>query len=278
MKQIIVCGIVLSVLSMVTAQGQEAKEGELHGWVEMTYQSKNIWRGFDVYGDKSAIQPAVNLDLFGTGFGINVTGHRANSSGFENSERWDYNLYYQNMLFGDQDYATAYRFGWVYYNYPNIPQSWADLQEVHMILAWPKLLPIKGLVPAYVLVKLWPSSSDSLVAKTVDLSTGMPSRGTASGFAHIFMLDYGLEVTCPISNQPRVLKLHSEIVFNDGVGPGGQNVDQDWSDVVLGISTDIDLGNNLTFTPGLYHQITMDESVNDDKDETWATAGLRYSF
>jgi len=92
------------------------------------------------------------------------------------------------------------------------------------------------------------------------------------------MLDYGLETTCPISNQPRVWKLHSEVVYNDGVHPGGGNADQDWSNAVFGISTDVDLGSNLTFTPGVYHQVTMDESVNDDKDETWAVLSLKYKF
>ena len=281
MKQAVMVTIVMLVVAVGLAQGQqakEAKEGGLHGWVELTYQSKYIWRGFDVYADRSAIQPAINLDLFGTGFGMNIAGHMANSSGCENSERWDYNVYYQNMLFGDQSYATAYRIGWVYYNYPEIRSDWADLQEIHAIFSFPKILPIKGLVPTYVLVKLWPSSSNSLVSKTVDLSTGMPSSGTPSGFAHIFMLDYGLEVTCPITDQPRVFNLHSEIVFNDGVGPAGQNVDHDWSNIVFGMTTNVDLAKNIIFVPGVYHQITMDDSVNDDKSETWATLCMRYTF
>jgi hypothetical protein len=273
MKQAVMVTIVMLVVAVGLAQGQQAKEakdGGLHGWVEMTYQSKYIWRGFDVYADRSAIQPAINLDLFGTGFGMNIAGHRANSSGCEDSERWDYNVYYQNMLFGDQSYATAYRVGWVYYNYPEIRSDLADLQEIHAIFSFPKILPIKGLVPTYVLVKLWPSSSGSLV--------GSSAPGTASGWAHIFMLDYGLEITCPITNQPRVLNLHSEVVYNDGVHPGGGPIDHDWTNAVFGISTDFDLGNNLTFTPGLYHQITMDDFVNDDKSESWATLGIRYTF
>jgi len=270
--------LLTAVLLMTATALAQDKTGGLHGVIDMTYQSKYIWRGFDPYPDKSAFQPCVDLDLFGTGFGFSAMGHRANSSEHEDGERWDYTLYYQNMLWPDQPCATMYRFAWVYYNYPNVPNHWADLQELHMVLAWPKILPVKGLVPAYVLVKLWPSSSDSLVSKTIDLSTAMPSSGTPSGFAHIFMLDYGLETTCPITNQPRVIKLHSEVVFNDGVGPAGQNVDQDWSNAVFGISTDFDLAQNLTFTPAVYHQVTMDKSVNDDKDETWAALSMKYKF
>jgi hypothetical protein len=92
------------------------------------------------------------------------------------------------------------------------------------------------------------------------------------------MLDYGLETTCPITNQPRVWKLHSEVVYNDGVGPAGQNVDHDWSNAVFGVSTDVDLAQNLVFTPAVYHQVTMDKSVNDDKDETWAALSMKYKF
>ena len=40
-------------------------EEDIHGSVGITYQSKYIWRGFDVFNDKSAIQPEIDLDLFG---------------------------------------------------------------------------------------------------------------------------------------------------------------------------------------------------------------------
>jgi hypothetical protein len=250
----------------------QAQEGELHGSVDLTYLSKYVWRGFDVYGDKSAVQPSLDLNLFDTGLGVNVTGHRANASGYEAlGERWDYTLYYQNALYQDEAYATMYRLGWVYYNYPDMSQEDADLQEIHTILSWPKLCSA-GVVPSYVLVKLWPSSSNSLV--------GAPNRnGTASGFAHIFMLDYALTTAGLLPDTPeQVLNLHSEIVFNDGVGPGGQNVDHDWSNAVFGVSTNFDLAENVTLTPGVYHQITMDSSVNDDKDETWLGLSMTCKF
>jgi hypothetical protein len=271
--------VLLTAVLFLTAGAlaQEQNKGELHGVIDLTYQSKYIWRGIDVFNDKSGFQPSIDLDLFGTGFGVSVAGHRANCSGFEevvpplhSGERWDYTLYYQNMLCADQPYATMYRFGYVYYNFPNNRSKDFDLQEIHMVLAWPKILPVKGLVPAYVIVKLWPSSSDSMV--------GSRAPGTASGFAHIFMLDYGLETTCPITNQPRVWKLHSEVVYNDGVDPRGAGIDHDWSDAVFGISTDVDVAKNLTFTPAINYQITMDKSVNPDKDETWVTLSMKYKF
>jgi hypothetical protein len=124
-----------------------------------------------------------------------------------------------------------------------------------------------------VLVKLWPSESGSLVGSRA------PGSGTASGFAHIFMLDYALTVGGILPETPeQVLNLHAEAIYNDGVGPNGANADHDWSNAVFGLSTDFDLADNVALTPGVYHQITFDDSVNDDKDETWLSLGLRCQF
>jgi hypothetical protein len=264
-ERILVAAVVLLVMGGLV----QAQDTDLHGYVDLTWTGKYVWRGFDIYNDKSAIHPSVDLNLFGTGLGINVTGHRANSSGFEEGERWDYNLYYANMALEGN---LQYRLGWVYYNYPDLSSSVADLQEVHAIFSLPKVCPA-GVVPSYALVKLWPSESGSMVGSR------SPAGGTASGFAHIFMLDYALTVGGILPETPeQVFNLHAEAVYNDGVGPNGANVDQDWSNAVFGISTNIDLAQNIVLTPGIYHQVTMDTSVNDDKDETWVSMGLKYQF
>ena len=133
--------LVTVVLLMAIAGIARAQDSALHGSVDFTYQSKYVWRGFDVYNDKSAMQPSLDLDLFGSGFGINMMGHRANSSGFEVAERWDYTLYYQNMVCPEETYAMMYRLGWVYYNYPQGNSEDADLQEMHAIFSLPKMIP-----------------------------------------------------------------------------------------------------------------------------------------
>lgn len=262
--------ILLTTVVLLSVTGiAHAQVGELHGAVEFTFQSKYIWRGFDPYGDKSAIQPSIDLDLFGTGFGLNVMAHRANSGGFENGERWDYNIYYGNKLFEDELYAANWRLGYVYYNYPDMTShtdASTDLQELHWICSLPNILPVEGLVPTYVLVKLWPSNGGSL-------------NGKASGWAHIFMLDYGVPIPGILPDtDEQILRFHTEMVFNDGVDPRGIGVDHDWSNMVFGVATDFDLGNNITFTPGVYYQVTMDNSVNPDDDETWVNLSLKYSF
>jgi hypothetical protein len=265
-------GILLITVVLLSMAGFAHAQDELHGTIDFTYQSKYVWRGFDIYGDKSAIQPSIDLDLFGSGFGLNIAGHRANSSGFEDTERWDYMLYYGNKLFEDEVYATNWRMGYVQYNYPDNSShstSSLDLSELHWILSWPNAIPVEGLVPTYVLVKLWPYNGGSL-------------GGGASGFAHIFMLDYGLSVPGILPDtDEQVLRLHSELVFNDGVHPLGKyapaGADSDWSNIVFGVETDFDLGNNMSLTPGLYQQISMDDSVNDE-DETWVNLSLKYKF
>jgi hypothetical protein len=269
-RRILLSVVVLLVLAGVVC----AQESALHGSIDVAYTTKYIWRGFDVYDDHSAIHPSIDLDLYGSGFGFNVAMHRANSSGFENTERWDYTLYYRGSVCESEAYATNYMIGYRYYNYPDMPSGGhgsIDLQEIHTIFSWPNILPVKGLVPTYCLVKLWPSESGTIVGAR------SPSGGTSSGLAHIFMLDYGLSVPCPLTGESRTLNLHSEFIYNDGVSPLGTNVDHDWSNAVFGVSTDIDLGNNLTFTPGFYFQSSWDDSVNPE-DEYWASFNIAYKF
>lgn len=273
-------GIFLAAVLLLGAAGlAQALDGLPHGVVDVTYQTRYLWRGFRVYGDKSAIQAAVDVDLYGTGFGIGAMAHRANSSGFEDAERWDYTLYYQNALFAGERYATNYRVGWLYYNFPEQREDDYDLEELQAVLSWPKIFPA-GIVPSYTLVKLWPYSSGSMVgSRAADPTTGQRTTGTASGWMHIFMLDYGLPLVGVLPDVPeQVLNLHAELVFNDGVGPSGQNVDHDWSHVVFGVSTDIDLGHNFALTPAVYYQIRMERSLNGDHSDLWATFSAKYRF
>lgn len=262
---------ILLTVVLLLAVASFAQAQDLHGSLDFTYQGKYLWRGFDIYGDKSAVQPSLDVDLFGSGLGISVMGHRANSDGFENGERWDYDLYYQNITCPNEAHALMYRLGWVYYNYPDRSNQDADLQEMYATLSLPKMCPA-GVVPSYSIIKLWPNSSSSLV--------GAPSsNGTASGFLHVFRLDYPLVAGGILPNTPeQVFNLSAEAIYNDGTGPSGQNVDHDWSSAVFGISTGIDLADGLVLTPGVYHQHTMEKTVNQDSDETWGTLSLTCNF
>lgn len=275
MKKKFVMGLVLLFVlgSISYAQLLEpTPEPAITGTLDLTYTTKYVWRGFQVYGSQSAIHPSVDLFSPTTNLGIDLTVHRANSSGYEKFERWDYNLYYLTRMFADEQAEMDFRFGYVYYNYPQESQSLYDLQEIHMIMSMPKLLPVENLVPTYVLVKLWPSSSGSLVG------ANSPFGGTASGFAHIFMLDYALPYVCPFTGVDRKLNLHAEAVYNDGVSPIGTNVDHDWSNGVFGATTTYELADNLFLTPGVFYQSTWDKSVNPNGDQTWGYLSLSWKF
>jgi hypothetical protein len=241
---------------------------DVHGFVEAAYQSQYIWRGFDVFRDRGAVQLTAGMQFADTGFGVEIQGHRANGSGFEEKERWDYNPYYRNSLFKGEPIQTDFQVGWVYYNYPqNRAKEW-DLQELNASFSMPEVTTIKGLVPRIVLVKMWPAHGSS------------PNLGSnASGFIYIGQLDYTFAVPGLLSTMPeQEITLHSELVFNDGVSPRNTVVDSDWSDAVLGVSTNFDLGYGIKLTPALYFQKTMDKSVNPDDSEVWCTICGKFAF
>ena len=271
--------LVIAVISLSTAGFGQAQDGELHGVVDVTYLSSHIWRGFDYYADDhSAIQPSIDIDLYGTGFGVNVSWLRAVSAPFENAERISVGLYYGSTCFEPETYVTDYKVGWVYYGFPDEPRAGsssagaqaADMQEFFASFSWPEICPA-GIVPSYTVVTMWPSEGDSAASKN-------------AGRAHIFGLSYDLTVPGLLEQAPeQILHLSAAAVYNDGVAPGvviGSNsgtVDHDWSHAVFGVSTDFDLGNNLTFTPAVYYQSSWDDSVNT-QDETWVSLSMKYKF
>jgi len=281
MKKTVLLSGVICLLFMGISFAQDAPSSDLQVKFDLTYGSKYVWRGFNVFGAKSAIHPTLDLFNPSSGVGFSVEEHRANSSDYELTERTDYSLYYLGKAFADEQYEMMYRVAYVYYNYPDLSSHTAfkntsdigslDLHEVHAAASFPKLLGVPGLVPTYILVKLAPVNSGTLVG------ANSPSGGTASGFAHIFMLDYTTNYVCPITGVDRDLNLHSEFIFNDGVAPNGANADHDWSNAVFGATTNYDINSNMSFTPGLFLQLSFDDSVNS-KDQLWSTFSLTCKF
>ena len=273
-------GILLAAVILLSAAGfAQAQEGELSGTVDLTYLSSYIWRGFDVYSNNhSALQLGIDLDLYDTGFGLSILNTRPTGSGnftfrglsvpSQDLERIDLTLYYGNSLLEGETYATNYTVGWAYYNHPDNPSDFADMQEFFASLSWPEACPF-GVVPSYTVVCLWPSESNSVLNRA--LQAGGTSVG---GWLHVVGLGYDLTVPGPLPEIPeQTLHLSADMTYNDGV----LGADQDWSHAVLGVSTDFDLVENVAFTPALYYQASMDKSVNAS-DEWWFTLGLSYKF
>lgn len=272
-KWILLVVAVLAVLGSVATAQEQVETPALKTTLDVSYVSRYMWRGYDAYAnDHSAIQPSLDIDLFDSGFGVNIWMSRANGGGFENAEWLDYTLYYNDMLYPDQDYATYYKVGYTYYSYPDEPRkgttdnagSTGAAQEVFAAFAWPKICPM-GIVPSYVVVCYWPSESGA-------------ANQDNGGWAHVVGLGYDFTIPGILADTTeQTIHLSAEAIYNDSVGPAGKTADSDWSHAVFGASTKFPINDNLTFVPGIYYQSSWDDSINTS-DEYWTKLSLVYEF
>ncbi len=275
-------GILLAVaIIFSTAVFAQAQEGELTGTLDVTYKSVYTWYGIDrtvgAHGE-GVTETSLDLDLYGTGLGLTTkwvlpnTGSVGNGSLVNAEELW-FTLTYSSSCLEYETYATNYTVGWTYYDFPDQPSSLVDTQEMFATLSWPEICPT-GIVPSYTLVRMWKAESGRPSSPAA--AKGLPTSDI-SGWVHIAGLGYDLPIEDLLPDLPKqILHLSSAFVWNDGAG--GIGVDHDLSHSILGVTTDFDLGNNLTLTPGVYHQHTFERTVNGDKDVTWATVGVKYAF
>lgn len=249
--------VLLSLLPFV--QAEESKEAKKLGVsFDLTYMSKYINKGAESYGNKGAFFETVNFDLWGTGFGVSVGHQSATSSGYVDKQRFNYGVNYGGSLFDGEAYKTLYKINWVYKDYYGRARTKGNTQEWIFDFSWPDALPIENLTPYYITHYEYPAGS------------GYDNRDT-SGWVHRFGLNYDLGV----SGLPEPVKLSSEIAYTDGYG--GPTKDHDWSYSTFGASTKFKLAKNLALVPGLYYQLSMDDSVND-RDELYCKISMRYTF
>ena len=78
-------------------------------------------------------------------------------------------------------------------------------------------------------------------------------------------------VDCP--EIPALLHLSSEVAYNDGL----LGRVHDWSYATFGVSTKVHINKNMAFVPGLYHQLSMDDSIAK-RDVTYAMLSMKYRF
>jgi hypothetical protein len=278
-------GILLAVVIFLSTAGfAQAQEGELTGTLDVTYRSAYTWYGIDrlvgAHGE-GVSETTLDLDLYDTGLGLSTkwilpnTGSVGNGSLVNAEELW-LTLTYGSSCFEYETYATNYTIGWTYYDFPDMSSSFSDTQELFASLSWPEICEA-GVVPSYTLVRMWKSESGRPSSPTA--ARGTP-QGDISGWVHVLGLGYDLPIEDLLPDLPeQILHLSVAAVYNEGAGATG--VDHDLSHFVLGVSTDFDLGNNLTLTPGIYHQRVLEKSIRDlnlDKDVTWASLGLKYAF
>ncbi|MHC4423132.1 MAG: hypothetical protein ACYSWR_00465 [Planctomycetota bacterium] len=252
--------LIVAVIVLGAAGVGLAEEGKLGVTLDVTYASRWLSDGAEVYSEDGAFHETISLDFYGTGFGAAVTHSSATDGGWVDKQRLDYKVFYSNSLFDDHAYKTCYNLKWIYKNYYDRARDKGNIQEWRFGFSWPKLLD-NGLVPKYTLVYCYPAGSSY-------------DNYKISGFLHVFGLGYSLNVP----QLPNPVSLSANVTFRDGAGcTTASPKDHDWSHATLGASTKLKIADNLTFVPGVYHQISMDDSVNT-RDVTYVKLSMKYKF
>jgi len=241
-------------------------EGKISVDVSATVQSKYMWHGFDLYGDHGVFMPAVGVTLGDTGFSGKYIRAYPLSSGFEKFKEAHYAVFYSGAFLKDTRYATNFTTNYFYHSLPEFMRHKSDTQEVGSTFFWPKLIAVGDgyITPSYYLGYMWASRSNANAS----------ARG-CEGFIHVFGLAYDL--TAPdfwAAGKNQTFRLSGDITYNDGFFSSA--IEHGWSHATLGISTDFKKGN-LTITPSLNYQISMEDSVNNE-EEVWCELNVTYRF
>jgi hypothetical protein len=257
-KGFLLCSLVL----ISTAGLAAAAEDEIGVTFDLTYLSKWVTKGASAYGQQGAFFEKITFDWWGSGFGSYVI-HRGVLRGNSNKERLDYGVFYKGTAFEDQSYMTKYKLRWAYEHYPNIARHrFKTTNEWVFSFVWPRILGGE-LIPKYTLFYEYPAGSKY-------------TNHDVTGFHHCFALNYDLTVPPIIPGMAEhVLTLGADISYRDGIG--GRAKDEDWSHSTLSVATNLKITDNITLTPGLYYQLSMDDSVSPG-DILYTTINMRYKF
>ncbi len=261
-KKVVIKRILLTAVFLLSVVGTaQAEEEQLGVTLDLTYMSKYMTKGAEGYGQQGALFKTIDLDLYSTGFGVKVTHRNATASGYVDKQRFDYRPYYKSVLFESEPYATNYNISAGYEHYPGLARNISNTTwEWIFAFSWPNIMP-QGIIPSYIAHYEYPAGSNYTKQSGAD----MPS-----GWVHRFILGYDLEMP----QIPAPMHLSSEVAYTDGLG----GASHDWSYATLGASTKIEITDNLSFVPGVYQQITMDNSVCKRKDVTYCVLSMRYKF
>jgi hypothetical protein len=251
--------ILVAVVLLSTTGVLYAADGELGATVDLSYHSRWLSKGALGYGQQGAFFKTLDVDLYGTGFGVNVTHRNACSSGYVDQQRFDYRPYYGGRIAEGTAHETKFNISAGYEHYTDVSRNQANTTwEWILACSWPNLLP-NGIVPSYICHYEYPATSDSPWGHT----TGKHITGA------VHRLRLAKELTSP--DLPRPMNLIGEVAYTDGLGAA----DHDWSYAMFGVNTNVEVCQNCTFTPGIYQQISMDDSVNKNKNVTYCILSMK---
>ncbi len=255
--------ILLTMVTLFVVAGPAlCKEQKLGVTIDVTYLSKWMSKGAEAYGQQGALFETIDFDFWGTGFGVEVTHRNATASGNVDKERFDYRPYYKSKLFDDKSYATNYNISCGYEHYPGLARDKANTTyEWIFAFSWPNVLP-KGFIPSYIVHYEYPAGSNY-------------AYNYVTGWVHRFGLGYEFNVQGLLrKTSEQTIYLSSELAYTDGLG----GATSDWSYATFGISTRFKINDNLSFVPGLYHQISMDDSVCERHNVTYCSLSMKYKL
>jgi len=251
--------IIIVSLILTAGPGQAEENKKLGVTFDLSYHSKWLSKGAEAYGQQGALFETIDLDFYGTGFGVQVIHRSATASGYVDKQRFDYRPYYKSVMFKDKSFQTNYMLSTEYEHYYGLDRHKAyTTWEWINSFSWPNLLP-KGFTPTYIMHYEYPACSNARY-----------TYHSMEGWVHRFILGYDLKVP----ELPNPLKLTSEVAYTDGLG----RAQHDWSYATFGLSTKFNINENMTFSPGIYQQITMDDSVSKRKDITYCILSMKYRF
>ena len=249
--------LLAAVTVLCIADPTGAEENKLAVTFDLTYMSKYMSKGVEAYGQQPALFKTVDIDFWQTGFGIKVAHRNCTSSGYVNKARFDYRPYYKSELFQGKPYATKYDISIAYEHYPGLSRHKAKTTyEWIFAFSWPNLFP-KGITPGYKAIYEYPASSGETYPHV-------------TGWTHHFILSYDIKV----KELQNPLHLSAELAYIDGLV---RDV-HDWGYFTVGLSNKFKISDNLSFTPGIYHQTSLDDQVSKRKDVTYGKLSLKYKF
>jgi len=226
--------------------------------LSMTYASKYIWRGYDVWNDEGAVQPDLFFDfttvsLYAGIWASLVTDDQCIDGFGDHCASWnerDYYLGHYGTLLDGKPLQIDYDISYTYFDFYR--QSDSDTQELGLLVKHPKLIENVG-VPYWGMYYGWP----------------------VSGVGHSKFFKLGLESTFNLAGQ--ALNTVIETVWDDGAG--GFGVGEGISHVKVGIGTPTTLGG-IGFEPSIYYQWAINDDVPGAllEDEFWVELSFNYSF
>ncbi len=245
------------IVVMIVGISGAAEQEELGVTFDFTYTSKWLSKGVEAYGSKGGLFETIDVDFYGSGFGLKTTHRHSTSGGFVDSQRIDFRPYYSGQAYEGQTYATTYNIsvGYEYY-YGLAREDAGTTYEWIFAFSWPNLLR-EGLKPGYIAHYEYPAGSNYANRKV-------------TGWVHRFLLGYDIFVP----DLPNKLNLCTEVAYYDGLG----NKVHDWAYFTAGLKTRFDLSDDLCFIPGVYHQVTMDRNISKHEDITYTMMSMRYAF